>query len=317
MIHEGWSPVAPGVLQRRPGGTQVETFAIGPEGMRWAVRELETRLAALVREHRAHPRRDLRRVIRDLRQAVAGLRADLELQEADAEPLAGAFEKTCTPSYGASADAYPLTGTAGAGATASASFGGGCGYFAETHAYTLARATRSNGLIDQHEQTHPQTGYDIASGATASAQGTTHCYSEAYAYARYSPANIFQSVFDSNTSCTPPPAPPTAWISGPARVFVPYDTEEAGTWNAMPSGGVPPYSYQWYWEGSPVGTGSSYSRSFYADGVYRVIDYDLSVTVTDSLGQNVTAVDTPRIYYNNETNDCLTYRDCTYRDPTE
>src|ERR1043166_8788326 len=47
MMREGWKPAAPGVLQRRSGDRRVETYAIGADGLRWAVREMENRLRFL------------------------------------------------------------------------------------------------------------------------------------------------------------------------------------------------------------------------------------------------------------------------------
>jgi hypothetical protein len=278
MMRQGWKPVAPGVLRRHQESGRVETFAIGPEGSRWAVREVENRLAFLKREYRAYPNDDLRRAIRSLRRELSRFREDLEASQD--EPLSRAMEK-CTANRGASADAYPLTSAAGVGATASAYFNGDCGYEAETYASAYARAT-ANGNINTVIQESPRTGTNITSSATASVQGTSNCLSEAYSYARYSPANIFYSVFDSNTSCI---APLAISIDGPSEVgFDPFSPDcRDPVWYATASGGTPSYSYKWSVNGVQVGTGNSYSRTVCREDA----SFSLSLTVTDSTGQSV------------------------------
>lgn len=56
------------------------------------------------------------------------------------------------------------------------------------------------------------------------------------------------------------------------------------TWFAPVSGGYPGFTYQWYRDGSPVGSGSSYTG--YAD----TMDFDLRVEVTDQTWSTVAAV---------------------------
>jgi hypothetical protein len=80
-------------------------------------------------------------------------------------------------------------------------------------------------------------------------------------------------------------------IAGPfAQVAIPYRGSSlaasisgpdvplagsSGSWSAAPSGGVTPYSYQWYRNGDPVGTGSTYSASAGPS------EFGLRVIVTD------------------------------------
>lgn len=272
-----WAPVAPGVLQRHGEGKQVETFAVGPEGLRWAVREVQNRLAFLKAEYQAHPNEDLRRAIRSLRQEVAKLRQDLEASRNGS--MLETLEK-CTVSRGASADAFPLSSAAGAGATASAFFNTDCAYEAETYAYAYARAT-ANGVINTVIQEVPRTGSSISSSATASVQGTSNCLSEAYAYARYTPANVFYSASDSSSSCI---APLGVSINGPSEVgFDPFTPDcQDPVWTAAASGGTPGYSYKWFVNGVQVGTGSSYSRTVCREDP----SFTLSLTVTDSTAQS-------------------------------
>jgi hypothetical protein len=286
MLREGWKPVAPGVLQRQLEGDRVETFAIGPEGSRWAVREIEHRLALLKKEFQAYPNDNLRRAIRSLRRELSRFREDLETSQE--EPLSNTMEK-CAVNYGASADAFPLS--SGAGANASAFFSSGCGYEAETYAYAYARAN-ANGNINTVIQEAPRTGTNITGSATASVQGTSNCLSEAYSYARYSPANIFYSASDTNTDCIEPPA---ASIDGPSTVgfdpFSPPCSDE--NWSATISGGTPPYSYRWSVNGVQGNTVSgvttptiSYSRTVCSSEEPGFI---LGLTVTDSGSQSATS----------------------------
>ncbi|MFL6233334.1 MAG: hypothetical protein ACJ76N_09395 [Thermoanaerobaculia bacterium] len=84
-------------------------------------------------------------------------------------------------------------------------------------------------------------------------------------------------------------APPTVSISGSSFVGLAGTTCRTYTYTANVSGGVPGYSYQWYFDGSPAGTGSTYSHrwcGFNTDDSY--ID-TISVTVTDSASQSGSA----------------------------
>src|SRR5690349_1974509 len=90
MIREGWKPVAPGVMQRHKGPNRVETFAIGPQGMRWALRQMKARLRVLENEYQAYPSGDLLRTIGSLRKEVAKFKHDVEAVETGDEPLSDA-----------------------------------------------------------------------------------------------------------------------------------------------------------------------------------------------------------------------------------
>lgn len=56
------------------------------------------------------------------------------------------------------------------------------------------------------------------------------------------------------------------------------------TWSAPTSGGVPAYGYQWYRDGQPIGTGSSYTANVGST------DFDLRVEVTDQTWSTRAAV---------------------------
>jgi hypothetical protein len=66
-------------------------------------------------------------------------------------------------------------------------------------------------------------------------------------------------------------------ISGPPSI----DPNDGGTWSAYIPGGYPPYSYQWYFDGSPAGNGSSYSTTW---GPSQ--NHTIGLYVSDSHGFN-------------------------------
>jgi hypothetical protein len=73
---------------------------------------------------------------------------------------------------------------------------------------------------------------------------------------------------------------PTVTINGPTNLSVTACTTY--TWTASVSGGTSPYTYQWTWAGTAVGTGSSYSRQYCPGIAYSYNTYTLGLTVTDS-----------------------------------
>lgn len=294
MLREGWKPVAPGVLQIHKGKNRVETFAIGPEGMRWALRQMTARLRSLEREYRTYPSSDLQRTITNLRDEVVKLREHVENAGAEDEPLA--VEKSCTVSHSVLADAAYLTSAAGVKATASATFNNTCGYYAETYAYAYARATQGT-LIETLIQEDPKSGYNGTSSATATVYGSADCYSEAYSYARYAPQNLFYSATDWNYIC---PDALAAAIHGLPYLHIYGYVNDVVTRTASPSGGVPPYTYQWYRNGNLVGTGSSYTETFYGTNTDWMQTVPISLTVTDSNGQTANATSASYVYYHRQ-----------------
>lgn len=77
-----------------------------------------------------------------------------------------------------------------------------------------------------------------------------------------------------------PVCPMSVTISGPAFVYA----NTIATWTAVVANGTSPYSYQWYFDGSPVGTGQSYT------GNTGWSDFELSVTVTDAVSATASYV---------------------------
>ncbi|MBW7888283.1 MAG: T9SS type A sorting domain-containing protein [Bacteroidetes bacterium] len=79
---------------------------------------------------------------------------------------------------------------------------------------------------------------------------------------------------------------PTVSISGPSEIFHPEKGRPniTYTWSANISGGSLPFSYQWSYNGSNVGTGSTYSRTLRYNGAGGgYTQWTLGLTVTDVL----------------------------------
>lgn len=222
LMEEGWTVAAPGVMQRQGEGNKVETFAVGPEGLRWVIQELSLRVAFLKREYRTYKNEETRRAIVSFRGQIAKLRRDLS--KVQDEPLSSAAENLkCGLAYDADAEAEHLTTTTGVRAIASAYFQNGCGYSGEAFATVTARATK-NGITETITRMDPGAGSatsSISASVTATVEGTVDCYAEAYSYARYAAGNIFHSSFDTHSEC---PAPST---SNPFTYNSAYEQKQA------------------------------------------------------------------------------------------
>jgi hypothetical protein len=86
---------------------------------------------------------------------------------------------------------------------------------------------------------------------------------------------------------------PTVTINGPTYLGV--DTCTTYTWTASVSGGTSPYTYQWTWNGTAVGTGSSYSRQYCPGINYTYTTHTVGLTVTDSGSRTGTASKTVNV----------------------
>ena len=167
----------------------------------------------------------------------------------------------------------------GVGAVSDAYFNANCGASGHSEAYAYTRATL-NGVTSTHSVFSPKDGVNIRSDASWSLQGGPDCYSQASGSVNSVSLGISYSVFDENYQCPPPPVNVT--INGPSYASIyGYDCQSL-TWTASASGGTSPYSYQWYIDGYPVGTGTSYS-DFYCGSNYNWWQsFTVSVTVTDA-----------------------------------
>ena len=277
MEAEGWTPISDSVFERRLGPNKVEHLGFGREGLAWTINELTRQLESLMLEYESYPSEDLDKAIDDLSVKISN--AKREMSDAPdgitsmTEAVAGA---SCSDiCYSATADAYPLTSTQGVGAVAQAKFNSACGYSGDTYAYAYARATQGT-VTTTKTQEDPRTGTNVTSSASASWNGGLDCFSEAYASVLSSALGISYSTSDTNYSC--PASPPSVTMSGPSSANFSTATCSTLTWSASASGGTTPYSYNWYYNGTQVGTGTSYSRSV----CYNHADFTIQATVTDS-----------------------------------
>lgn len=304
LIAQGWQPVTDGVLQRSLGGNKVETLAVGRSGFEWMLQRQEDRLGFFLEEYEKYPSERLREVIQDLSRDITETEAALQEQGLASEPMAlteplgdGETIQNCDISYGAHADAYPLTGSSapGVGATASSYFYNNCFYWGRVDASVYVRATQG-GVTTSDSAAQTQEGENISAYAALTRNGVEDCYSNAWARAMSDGLGIAYETSDFNDDC---PAPPlTIAISGPLSVFVSGYTCRLVTWSASVAGGVPPYgAINWYWDGYRVGSGSSFSETFCGNNWTWTEYVYLSATVSDSVGGTASDTHTTRINY--------------------
>jgi hypothetical protein len=306
MYEDGWQKVQEGVLQRGEGGTQVETFTYGEEGLRWHVAQLEEKVSFLESLYNNQPDPDLADVIDHLRGEILASNARLESGDVG-EAFAGEQLDNCDISYGGHAYADPLGGSQAPGVTANASayFHNNCGYVGDTFAHAYVQATTGTVSSTKTQDDPKYGGAWLDSAAQWSLGGSTGCYSEAYAAVNSSALNISYTTQDTNYIC---PIPPVLTVSGPTDVYTnDYGTPCATvTWTASASDGTTPYStINWYIGNTYQGSGSSLSKT------YCNSDYTLNVkaTVSDSQGLSAEGNFTTHIYY--EISDPCAYGGCS------
>jgi len=309
MLQEGWTKVAEGVLQRTQEAGQTETFTYGEDGLRWTARRLEVRLEFLQNEYDARPSEKLARVIEDLKTQLIGLDQNLRNGTAQAEVASPDTLTDCIIQYGAHANAYPLTGSQapGVGANADANYSSNCGQNGNSYAYAYARATAGT-VTTTKIQEDPKYDYTSRySAASATAPGSTDCYSEAYARAWSPVLNINYEASSVNYACPIPVPPVSAYIDGPSEVYFDdyYTPCSYITWYAYPSGGTPGYTTYWYINGAYYGSGSSLTQ-YYCQTNGRL---DVRADVYDSGGQATSAYFTTWLYY---TQSCTSNCGCPY-----
>lgn len=267
MKAEGWTQIVDGVFERQLGPNKVEHLGFGREGLAWTVGELTRRLENLQKEQEVYPSEKLAKIIDDLNIKVAKARRELwnmdqgssqELSSITAAVAGGSCSNIC---YSATADAYSLTSSQGVAAVAEAKFNSTCGYSGDTYAYAYARATQ-NSTTTTVTQSDPKSGTSVTSYAFASANGGSvsgiPCYSEASSYAQSSALGISYSTSDTNNLC--PPQACTVTITGTSYEYFSAGGCRSRTWSASVSG-CTATSYQWTYNGTAVGTGSTYTRS--------------------------------------------------------
>lgn len=284
LLAQGWQRITDGVLQRKLGGNKVETFAFGREGSEWMVERMEDRLGFLQAEYKKYPSDRLAKVIVGLRNDLREMKSSLEVTGISSMTSAatlGAESLTgCDVSFGAHADAYPLSPGPGVGASANAYFYNNCFYWGVASANVYVRATQG-GITTSDSASQTQEGENVSASVALTRNGVEDCYSNAWAMARSDGLGILYETSDSNDDCPVPPL--TIDVTGPTFVAIKGYGYRTLTWYATVSGGVPPYTIDWYrkyW----VGSGGSYSATFYGNNTTWTQYVHLRATVTDSLG---------------------------------
>lgn len=297
LLAQGWQRITDGVLERKLGGNKVETFAFGREGFEWMVQRLEDRLGFLATEYEKYPSDRLRKVILDLRQDIARMKGGLQTSQAVAADSIGAAETldNCDISYGAHADAYPLSPGPGVGASASAYFYNNCFYWGIVEASVYVRATQG-GVTTSDAASQTQEGENVYASAALTRNGLEDCYSTAWARSRSDGLGIVYETSDFNDYCPPPPLSIT--INGPTSTSISGYTCRTLTWTTTISGGVPPYNtVNWYRDGYWVGSGGSYTETFCGDNIAWTEYVNLTAAVYDSVWSYASDGHTTRITY--------------------
>ena len=283
LLAQGWLKITDGVVQRKLGGNKTETFAFGREGAQWMIERSEDRLGFLLGEYEKFPTDQLRKIILDVRHDIARMKTRLEISSVTSADSFGGGESlnNCDISYGAYADAYPLNPGPGVGASASSYFNNNCYYWGIAQANVYVRATQY-GVTTSDSAAQTQEGENVSAYAALTRNGGEDCYSTAWARGG-SDVFGFYETSDFNDEC---PAPPLNLdISGLTYTSITGYGFRTITWTATVSGGVPPYgTINWYWDGYHVGTGSTFTETFYGENWNWTQYVNLYATVTDSAG---------------------------------
>ncbi|HEY0782885.1 MAG TPA: hypothetical protein VGE98_10540 [Thermoanaerobaculia bacterium] len=296
MAAAGWKAISPGVYERQRGPQKVEHLGYGREGIQWTVREMVRQVQLLQAEYKNYPSEELARVIETLQGKISDGRTLLRSAEDLTNVSAAVTGPGCSVCYSATADGYPLSGSAGqgVGAIADASFNSSCGQSGDTYAYAYARATL-NGTTTTHIVEDPHTGTSVTSHASAVVNGASNCLSTANSYAQSTALGISYSTSDSNSSCPLPP--PT--ISGPASATLVGTGCQTLTWTATTNGGVSPFSYSWTIDNTAAGTSTStsVSKTYCGDGTNHSGTASVALTVTDSTSNSASATASTALSY--------------------
>jgi hypothetical protein len=292
---DGWRTVAPGVLQRDLGAGVTETYAFGPEGIAWEKAGLEAEIARLRALYEQTGDPDVAAALRDQRRIVDGMTLDLSRAPGGSglQSVQGADGVSCLLTIDRDASAF--LGADGPEATASAAFSDTCATYGCTYAYAIAEGKLGGSFRQYLESDGEYCGYGTAQAAAANAAvvADNECYSYGRGQVRVqdSLGNWAYFVTEAtNYQCL------SVDISGTAFVSVPYGACVSVTWSTTSN--HPLTSYQWTWNSSVVGTGSTYSRTFCSHATYSYsVDYTLGLTGWDSYGNSASDSQVVRVTY--------------------
>ena len=266
MYEQGWQKVQEGVLQRSAGEGQVETFTYGEEGLQWTVESLKQQIHALQLTYDRQPSPELAETLDILRNQLGV--ASTRLGSGQVEEPSSAQMENCDFSMGAHVYAERLLGALSPGVTARADayfHSNGCGFIGNTYANVTVEG--NNGSVftykNQEDPKYGSSWLDSAAQLSLSSV-TTACKSTAYARAWSDyPSFGYEATRIENYDCRPDVQTLTVAISGTEHVFTNSNSPCANlTWTAVPSGGTPGFSYNWYVNGTYQGSGSQLTQQY-------------------------------------------------------
>lgn len=199
-LGDDWTEVEAGLWAHDVAGERM-FVGIGEAGQQHALAGLERAEEDLQRALVADEREETRAQLEQLDAIITDLRAT------DTTPN-GDPTLRCTPTVGASADAYPSL--CGVSAKASASYSH-CASSGSVRSYAQVTC----GYETKTHQCGYKSGTTVSCAATASIVGASPCKS--YSYAQISAPNVHVYVWDENVvrgTCTPPPPPQCDCPSG-------------------------------------------------------------------------------------------------------
>lgn len=291
---EGWKIVKNGVLQRELVPGRVESFVFGPEGFTWKLQDLRQQLQKVQRELQVRPTPELQKAVDGFRKEIASTRRMIQLARTAEDQGETSIDKvSCSLSFSYAATATYGTSVQGTSGTASASFTGSCGFTGEVYATAYSKVTVAGAPTTKTVTDGPRSGANVSASASASLNGGSPCESTAYASMTSSSLNPSSYTISASNSVCPAVATLTASINGPT--YVGADVCTTTTWTASVTGGTSPFSYSWTWNGTAVGTASSYSRTTCPGVAYSDTFNTLGLTVTDSTSHSASSSKTVEV----------------------
>lgn len=302
-----WQQVTPEVYQRPVDNASYETVVFGADGLAWLLRVQEGQLQLLESYRTETFNPDLEDVIaghialmeRNARLMVSQMQnTDLEVPLAppgDLPALLGLdrVDKagvSCDTTFGRDADAGPTA--TGPDAEANVSFSETCSYFfADVYCNAYAEGdTGPTFSFSGQTDDPPESSGSASCSAAASVSATSDCFSFGEAQITLmeevtleETGSITHYIVKQNFTCRPP----SVTISGPTSVFVSAFGCANATWTSSVSGGSPPFTYQWKYDGASVGSGTSYTRTYcnsFPTPFDRLFFDTLTLDATDSEG---------------------------------
>lgn len=310
LLREGWKIVSDGVLQRELRAGEVESFVFGVPGFTWKIQDLQKQLRKLRAELRANPTPELRKAIVNHGKAIANAQRALELaRNAEALGETDVPKVSCTINFSYDAAAGPKTDSQGVWASASATFSANCGGFSgQVYAYAFAKTYVNGAYTTETVTDGPRSGANVSATAYASRNGGSPCESNSYGeMVSYSLNPSSYSKSASNTSCPPPPNPPSVTVtSNQPSVIDLYEYDcVAITWTTNITGGSSPFTTTMYRNNVSQGVRTTYSQTICNLQANTTQTITIRADVTDSASQSGSGSQTTTIRHHYYSEPCF------------